>query len=221
MSQDIFKFWSQIDRGEHIHPADKRVFDRMRPKKHGFRLDCLPSSFGGRLRDAPVVLLYLSPGFGRQDLRDARTEEGKDYYVRRWRGYEPIRDIKSNWMVSRTKSFGTYDEVKDKIALLNIGAYHSTRLKSFASLLALPSSRVSLAWAQDVLFPDAEAGKRIVICMRSASYWGLEQGQKYKGALFAPKVNRSGYLLKNHDNEVLIERVRKCLGHNSAAVSTQ
>ena len=51
-------------RGENVHPVDRKVFERMDPHKHGFRLDCLPSSFGGRLRDAPVVLLYLSPGFG-------------------------------------------------------------------------------------------------------------------------------------------------------------
>jgi hypothetical protein len=124
MSQDIFQFWSQMDRGAYIHPADKKVFDRMRPHKHGFRLDCLPSCFGGRLRDAPVVLLYLSPGFSKQDIIDAKTVEGKDYYVRRWKGYEPIRDIKPNWMVSRIRHFGAYHEVKDKIALLNIGAYH-------------------------------------------------------------------------------------------------
>jgi hypothetical protein len=180
--------------------------------KHGFRLDCLPSCFGGRLRDAPVVLLYLSPGFSKQDIVDAKTDEGRDHYVRRWKGYEPIRDLKPNWMVNRIKRFGTYHEVKDKIALLNIGAYHSVNLKSFSSLLALPSSRVSLGWAQDVLFPKAEAGERIVICMRSASYWGLEQGQKYKGTLFAPKVNRSGYLLKNYDNEILIKLVQQRLG---------
>jgi hypothetical protein len=71
--------------------------------------------------------------------------------------------------------------VKNKIALLNIGAYHSADARSFGSLLALPSSRVSVGWAQDVLFPDAEAGRRIVVCMRSASYWGLEQGRKYEG----------------------------------------
>ena len=50
---DIFEFWSQIGRGENVHPADRKVFDRMDPKRHGFRLDCLPSSFGGRLREAP------------------------------------------------------------------------------------------------------------------------------------------------------------------------
>ena len=93
MTQDIFEFWSQIDRGEHIHPADKIVFDRMRPKQHGFRLDCLPGCFGGRLRDAPIVLLYLSPGFSDRDVADAKTKEGKDYYYRRYRGYELPRDL--------------------------------------------------------------------------------------------------------------------------------
>jgi hypothetical protein len=209
LSADIFEFWSQISRGENVHPADRKVFERMDPHKHGFRLDCLPSSFGGRLRDAPIVLLYLSPGFGKQDKVDAQKDEGKDYYVRRWKGYEPIRDIEGNWMWSRTRIFGDYKAVRDKIALLNIGAYHSANVRSFASLLALPSSRVSLGWAQDVLFPEAEAGKRIVICMRSASYWGLEQGRKYKGTLlFAPKVNRGGYLHKNDENRRLVELVR-------------
>jgi hypothetical protein len=211
MSMDIFEFWSQISRGEHVHPADKRVLERMNPKQHGFRLDCLPSSFGGRLRDAPVVLLYLSPGFGKQDVDDAKSEEGKDLYVRRWQGYEPIRDIKSNWMLSRTKRFGDFETVKDKIALLNIGAYHSASVISFASLVALPSSRVSLGWAQDVLFPAAEAGKRIVICMRSAAYWGLEQGKQYGASLFAPRVNRSGYLKKNRKNDLVVEMVRNRL----------
>jgi hypothetical protein len=214
--QDIFEFWSQIDRGEHIHPADKSVFARMRPEKHGFRLDCLPGCFGGRLRDAPVVLLYLSPGFGKQDIVDAKTDGGKDYYARRWIGYEPLREFgsgKSSWMSSRTKIFGNFETVKDKLALLNIGSYHSVNVSSFSSLLSLPSSRVSLGWAQDALFPDAEAGKRIVICMRSAAYWGLEQGRKYKGSLFAPMVNRSGHLLKNDENRRLVDVVRNRLSN--------
>jgi hypothetical protein len=116
-------------------------------------------------------------------------------------------------MFGKIKNFGDYETVKDEIALLNIGAYHSKDVKSFGSLLALPSSRVSLGWAHDVLFPDAEAGKRVVICMRSASYWGLEQGRQYEGGLFAPQVNpHSGYLLKNDANERLVELVRERLG---------
>jgi len=59
-------------RGENVHPVDRKVFERMDPHKHGFRLDCLLSSFGGRLRDAPVGLLYLSPGFGGSPIARVR-----------------------------------------------------------------------------------------------------------------------------------------------------
>jgi hypothetical protein len=184
----------------------------MEPKKHGFSLECLPAAFGGRLRTAPVVLLYLSPGLSAADIADANTDEGKDYYLRRWSGDEPMRDLGgatgTPWMASRTKRFGSYDVVKDKIALFNIGAYHSKDVKSYAALTALPSSRASLDWAQNVLFPAAEGGERIVVCMRSAGYWGLETGRRYGAGLFAPRVTRQGHFIKDRENGKLIELVR-------------
>lgn len=202
---DIFQFWSEIGRGEKIHPADRSAFARMDAKRHGFRLDCLPAAFGGRLRDAPLVLLYLSPGFSRADLAAVKTDGGRDYYVRRWQGYEPAA---TDWTRSRTKNRGPWEKVRQKVAVLNIGAYHSISVQSYASLLALPSSRVSMEWAQGVLFPEAEAGRRIVICMRSAPYWGLDPGRRYGKCLFAPRVNRAGYLIKNDDNQRLIRLIR-------------
>jgi hypothetical protein len=86
MAEDIFKFWSQMPKGERIHPADKEVFQRIHPKRHGFRLECLPGNFSGPLKKAPVVLLYLSPGFSKPDLRDATDEEGQDYHTGNLRG---------------------------------------------------------------------------------------------------------------------------------------
>ena len=73
---------------------------------------------------------------------------------------------------SGTQDVRYYEEIKRHFATLNIGAYHSKDVKSYASLLALPSSRVSLSWAQNHLFPEADAGRRIVICMRAAAFWG-------------------------------------------------
>jgi hypothetical protein len=208
---DIFKFWSDMKRGERIHPSDKEVFGRMNPEKHGFELDCLPASFAGRLKTASVVLLYLSPGYSKADVTDAQTEETKDYYFRRWQGDEPFRDKGPgvSWVTSRTKIFADYAAVQKHFALFNIGAYHSKNLKDYASMLALPSSRVSLSWAQETLFPEAEAGKRIVICLRSAAYWGLDVGCEYRGTLFAPPCNRGGYLLNGAQREKIIELVRK------------
>lgn len=207
---DIFEFWSQIGRGEKIHPADKHVFKRIDERRHGFQTDCLPACYEGRLRSAPLVLLYLSPGFDKKlDLEDASSKEGKDYYFRRWKGDEPFRE--SRWLKSRTKHFADFEIVRDKVAILNIGAYHSTNVASYSSLLALPSSRVALNWAQNVLFPEAEAGKRVVICMRSAAYWGMDTGMVYGKSLFAPKVTRSGHLIDNKENEKLVKIVRSKL----------
>jgi len=209
---DIFEFWSHIGRGENIHPADKGVFARIDPKKHGFRTDCLPTCYLGRLRSAPVVLLYLSPGFEDQDLKDAASNKGKEYYSKVWRGDELLPDIGDvgyrKWPESHINSFVDYKIVKDKVAILNIGAYHSKKVKNYSSLLTLPSSRTSIAWAQDVLFPDAESGKRIVICMRSATCWGLDIGKTYGKSLFALRVTPSGYLVINDKNRQLIETVR-------------
>ncbi|UGY27326.1 hypothetical protein HU675_0011505 [Bradyrhizobium septentrionale] len=212
-AQDIFQFWSVMQAGQTIHPADEVVFKRIDPKRHGFQLNCLPACFAGALKSADVVLLYLSPGYSDADAEDAASENGIEYRFNSWKGDEPFRDYGPGlpWLRERTKNFGEFESVRRRLAVLNIGAYHSKDVKSFASLVALPSSRVSLDWAQRVLFPQAEAGNRVVVCMRSAAYWGLETGRKYGVGLYAPLVNRSGFLLKNSDNGQLVELIRKRL----------
>ncbi|QPF85010.1 hypothetical protein IC762_01335 [Bradyrhizobium genosp. L] len=211
---DIFEFWSRIERGAKVHPADVKAFDRMNAERHGFQLDCLPGNFGGRLRSAPVVLLYLSPGYSPADVDDAKSEEGIDHRFRSWKGDEPFRENGPGrrWLESRTRIFGEFASIQQNCAVLNIGAYHSKDVKSYPSLLALPSSRVSLTWAQDYLFAQAEAGKRIVICMRSASYWGLDTGRQYPGTLFAPEVSRSGHLVNGPEKDAIVETVQRRIG---------
>jgi len=210
---DIFEFWSRVQRGTLVHPADRKVFDRLDPAKHGFQLNCLPGCFAGRLRSAPIVLLFLSPGYSETDVTDAESDDGKNYRFRSWQGDAPFREVGpgKKWLESRTRIFADFSTVRQSFATLNIGAYHSRDVRSFASLLALPSSRVSLSWAQETLFPQAEAGERIVICMRSAAYWGLEVGRLYRGTLFAPHVNRGGHLIKNDENKRLVEIVKSRL----------
>jgi hypothetical protein len=210
LKSNIFLFWSKLKRGQRIHPADKTAFKMMNPKRHGFQLQCLPASFSGKLRTASVVLLYLSPGYRKTDDADARSKSGKDYYSRRWKGREPLRDSGpgAEWYKSRTRIFGDYAIVRKKIAMLNIGAYHSKTVQSYACLLALPSSRQTLDWAQSYLFVEAQREKRIVICMRSPPYWGLEKGKKYRGTLFAPKTTRSGHLIKDQSGMKIIQLVR-------------
>jgi hypothetical protein len=205
---DIFEFWSRMGLGERVHPADREVLDRV---QHGFDLRCLPGSFAGRLRTAPIVLLYLSPGWAPQDRIDARTPSSQEFYIRKYTGNEPLHyDDKrpgNRWLASRTSCFGSWDAVRSYVAVLNIGAYHSKTFEDAPLLAALPSSRVSLSWAQEVLFPQAMAGERVVVCMRAARFWGLEMGRRYGEALFAPPVTRGGHMLHGRMRKEVIHAV--------------
>lgn len=149
-----------------------------------------------------MVLLYLSPGFRPQDATDALKPEVQDYYFRRWQGEEPLPED-SPWAKSRTKDFGRWNDIRNKVAILNIGAYHSKTFNDYSVLASLPSSRVSIEWAQSYLFPEAEARRRIVICLRASSFWGLERGRTY-GNLFAPEVTRAGFLVRSKAKHQLI-----------------
>lgn len=202
MTENIFRFWAKIKPHEKIHPADRDVFDRVGRRGHGLDLRCLPHCFVGPLKTAPVVLLFLSPGLDKHDLKDARTPQGRSRYARERKGYLPFRSQGEHptghrWLISRTKAFGVeLEKLRHKIAVLNVGAYHSKEFKDYSLLAALPSSRASLEWAQKKLFPQAIRGERVVICLRAARYWGLKEGKKYGRSLFAPTVVRGGHMGK-------------------------
>ncbi|MGE0522125.1 MAG: hypothetical protein AB7O60_03695 [Variibacter sp.] len=200
MPTDIFKFWAQMKPHERTHPADRDVFSRVGDFGHAFDLRCLPGNIAGPLRTARVVLLFLSPGFSELDVRRARSKAWQQHAADKRTGRAPFRDDGAgySWLMSRTKVFGLDDEtVRTKFSVMNIGAYHSKDFHDWHLLAALPSSRVSLDWAQGVLFPQAIRGERVVICMRAASFWGLCQGERYGKGLFAPFVNRGGFMRKS------------------------
>jgi hypothetical protein len=196
---DIFKFWGQIAPQERIHPADAPIFARLKGQ-HAFDLRCLPLNFSGPLRTARVVLLYLSPGLSERDARVAKSVTTQRFYVEQRTGRAPLPNdpdhLGHEWRKRRLAFLGPWQNALGKIALMNIGAYHSKNFTDHDVLATLPSSRIALDWAQNVLFPEAEAGKRVVICMRAAKYWGLRAGNVYGRSLFAPFTGRSGHMLK-------------------------
>lgn len=215
-TSDIFDFWAECPADARIHPRDKPVFDRPFVDDMGFDLRCLPACFAGPLRTAPVVLLYLSPGFREVDAEEAGTPEAQARYADRRKGHRPLdsRDEHPHhfgWWASRTKVFGPPEIVREKVAILNLGAYHSKSFAGQLGLAALPSCRVSLDWAHTVLFPQAMRGERVAICMRSASAWGLKAGERYGDALFAPNTTRSGHMVRGDTREEITVAVRSRL----------
>jgi hypothetical protein len=205
---DIFEFWKNVSPTDDVHPADRDVLGRV---KHHFKLKCFPGCFAGPLQTAPVVLLYLSGGFSKKDLSEFKSPEAQRHIMLSRAGMEPFRDKDASgldWMKSRTKCLGDWGMLRSNVALLNIGAYHSKTFQDASLLAALPSSRNSISWAQDVLFPDAIAGKRIVICLRAAHFWGLERGKQYGRSLFAPYVTMGGHMKLTKMRERIISLVK-------------
>jgi hypothetical protein len=211
---DLFEFW-KIGVSETCHPADQSVLSRV---AHGFELNCLPACFMGPLKTAPVVLLYLSFGLSEPDFGEAQTQVGRQRYQRMRAGFEPLPGPDDHhkawdWWRSRTQRLGNWAELQHKIAVLNIGAYHSKRFNDWPLLASLPSSRVCLEWAQSVLFPEAEKGERMVICLRAAKYWGLGQNQRYGDALFAPPVTIGGHLKNSEIRDQVVTQAARFLGN--------
>lgn len=209
---------NEIGPNDRVHPKGQDVFDRT-DLKSKFELRCLPYSFFGPLRSAKIVLLYLSPGFDEFDLKEAESLKGRERMVESRSGKLDLPNREEHegtwrWWKSRTKDFGRCDEVQSKIAVLNIGAYHSKQGPNDQILASLPSSRVSLEWAQTVLFPEAIAGNRIVICFRSAKFWGLDvgsEGRQFGKALFVPLVTRGGHMMNKPLKTSIVNKVRTAL----------
>ncbi len=214
MPIDLIDYWRSLKPNAKCHPDDEEVLKRF--KGGFFDLRCLPFCFFGPLRTAPVVLLYLSPGLNQFDLDEARSAVGRRRVAIARSGDEPIPTISQHapiwsWWQQRVKAFGNPEELRSKIAVLNIGAYHSRSVNNYSFLASLPSSRVCLDWAQSVLFRQAIAGNRVVICLRSAPFWGLKSGESYGKALFAPAVNRSGHMRNGKMRKRIIRAVQRAI----------
>ena len=212
---DLFDFWAECPGDAREHPRDAVVFARA--GNMGFDLGCLPSNVWGTLRTARLVLLFLSPGFDPFDLKYAERSSSHATMSRRRQGIEPLDRQEEHpkgwkWWTSRTKAFGTPSEMQHRAAILNIGAYHSKTFKDAHALMALPSSRAAIDWAQSILFPEAERGERVVVCLRKSRAWGLIRGDRYAGTLYAPHVNAAGHMVHGPEREAIIAAARKALG---------
>ena len=216
MLENIFEFWSEarIGRGDHEHPADANVLSRM---NHGFDLSGLPGCFMGPLQTAKVVLLFKAPGrWDPADSDEPRASIIRDWQARTRAGNEPLPDNHIwpecwNWWRKLTRDFGDWQDLIDKVAILNIAPYHSPGVIKDGALLRLPSSQVTLDWAHNLLFPAARKKDRVVVCLLAARKWGLKRGYS-DGFLFFPPTTPAGYMYKVAMREAAIAAVKGILG---------
>ncbi|MCP1998632.1 hypothetical protein [Nitrobacter winogradskyi] len=202
---DIFEYWKDVDPRTLVHPEDRPFFDS---NKHRLCLSCLPVPYYGPLKTAKIVLLYLNPGLTQRDIVAASDPTEQDFFWRQRQGYEYLRDQEGrkekSWWFLRTKYFGLETEfIRKNLAVVQLCAYHSQSFKDWSLLTKLPSCKVAFEWTQNFLIPQAKRGERIVVCLRSPKYWGLEAGRKYEGQLFSPKTTRQGLALLSERAELV------------------
>lgn len=216
--ESLFRFWAEMPAGGFIHPRDRFVLERV---PHTFPHTAPPNPFFGPLKTAPVVLLYLSPGLDAFDEAAARDSAFAAFFREQRSGEARLPDAPTyrpwwNWWSRRAAQFGVEPSaVRDTLAFLNISPYRSKTFTDWPLLAALPSARASLDWAQAVLFRQAYDGSRIVVCMRSAKYWGLSprpDGRPWGKGLFVLPFTQSGYLLHGEGREAVGRAIREKLG---------
>lgn len=214
---DIFDFWKGVGPQVKVHPSDEPIF-KQAGSSDPFKLECLPTPFYGPLRTASVVLLYSNPGFSQKDVEAGNDPSEQGFYHKQRQGNESLRSqiglTKKSWWVSRTKRICADPEfLRSRLAVLELCPYHSTEFKNVKLVKQLPSYNVALNWAHSELFPRARAKQIVVICLRAAKHWRLQENSN-DGFLFVPKVNRSGHMLKD-GREVVISAARQILGLGS------
>lgn len=210
--RSMFDFWADLPAGTRIHPADVDILERT---PHSFDLRCLPAPWTGRLRTAKLVLLLLSPGLDVDyDIEHGQRADAIEWYKRQLSGFEPLPTLTEHathhvWWTRKIRQFGLdAQQARGNVAVLDMTPYHSVKFEDWHLLSALPSARRCLDWAQNVLFPDAIAGKRVVVCLRSAKHWGLSEGRAYGRGLFAPACTRGGFMFHGEQRERLISQVQ-------------
>ncbi len=211
MPEDIFEFWSaaRMPTDAYVHPVDAAVLNRI---DHGFDLTGVPGCWMGPLLTAKVVLLFKAPGrWNPADSVEPTVSIIRDWQARTRGGREPLPDQQTweecwDWWTKRTADFGygqdgDWQDIVDKVAFLNIAPYHSSPppIKDSA-LLPLPSSKVTLNWAHNRLFPAARLREQVVVCLLGARKWGLQRGYG-DGFLFAPRTNPAGYIYRRETSD--------------------
>jgi hypothetical protein len=225
-------FWNispeelRTDEGMFVHPEDREDVENLFDYHKDF-LNTYPAPYWGPLRTAKLVLAYAGPGntIGQGENGDVGQAQSVDWLARRHNslsGDAPLDDklhhgVLQSWFRTRLRSVlkdrdANLDQFSNAIAFINLTAYRGTETK-WEEVAFLPSTQVMRNWARSDLFPDAEAGRRVVIIMRAHKWWGIRKAPWSKGSLFAPPVNRAGVLLSEQDvGKAAQAAARKILG---------
>lgn len=174
-----------------------------RNTKNIFALDVPPGHINGNLRTAPVVVLFLNPGFEDEDKQVFEKEDCRILL------FEPIRGESDfplwfnrwrKWFLQRVKLDGMTDEkIGKNVSIFNVCSYASRDAKRLkpSILNSLPSSQAAIEYLHEVLIPQAQRGERFIVVCRTAWAWKIDKSiecdtikfvKNPRGGHFGPEI---------------------------------
>ncbi len=174
----IFKFWEKLPHKECIHPDDKRVIEK---HKDIFELHVPPGHVNGNLKTAPVIALFLNPGFEDQDKQGFEDEDCRALLFEQIKGESDFPlwfNRWRKWFLPRVRLDGMSDEeIAKNVSIFNVCSYASKNAKLLkpSILNSLPSTQAAIDYLHEELIPQAQRGERFIVVCRAAWAWKLDK----------------------------------------------
>lgn len=212
----VFNGWQEAAaRDPTIYPGDAPYLD-------GFKFDLIAGPYMGPLLFAPIVVLTTNGGYDGARVGGNWFERDPAGHVRHLSGQANLPLFGNDEGARRftlkiPKRFGftSIRQFRSDFAFVNIFPYKTPEKADIERRLMrlLPSVRDMRAWADQTLFQDARARKRVVIVARSHSDWGLLPKAKPDGWLFTDVSNPRGASLLRDEKvfRPLYEAVQEAL----------
>lgn len=198
----IFDFWNKLKAQQCVHPEDANVL-----KKHPdtFELNIPPGHINGQFKSAPIIALYLNPGFEDEDRLSFDNAEYRELLFQQIQGENDFPlwfERWKKWFIPRVRINDLDDnQLAKNVAIFNVCAYASKDAKMLTPEIieSLPSSQVAIRYLHDVLIPQAKRGERFIVVGRGAWAWKLKPSCDYecsnirfvsspRGGYFGPKI---------------------------------
>jgi len=199
----LFEFWKDLPDKECIHPKDLDVINQ---NKGVFELHVPPGHINGRLKTAPVVALFLNPGFEEEDKQGFENEECRKLLFEQIQGESDFPlwfNRWKQWFLPRVKIGSmTEDQIAKNVSIFNVCSYASKDAKLLKSSIidSLASSQVAIQYLHDVLIPQAKRGERFIVVCRAAWAWKVNKSMECenirfvnnpRGGHFGPDIRES------------------------------
>lgn len=170
---------------------------------HRVDLSLVPVPYAGDLSKADIVILLLNPGLsytdyygdlGQLNYREARYKNlRQDFsdtsYPFLWlnpdfcwhSGFmwweEKLRPILRLLAEQKYKSsyLKALQALSRRVCMVELVPYHSSNTPSGRLIRELPSATAARQYVQQVVVPEAQTGKKLLIVTRQAKIWGITQ----------------------------------------------